>query len=85
MPHCGLRYNNWNGWCTPVLKPIAWHETVAAPLQNEDTIDDILECCGHTHCVAKDRELATALAENLQHKLDLRRWTLMIKERNAGV
>lgn len=87
-PHCGTQFQRHNGWCTPVLKPFEWLAFAAKPISDEKPYDEVLNCCGHTHCIVKDRELARKLAESLDYKLDRRRYDLMIKEakeRNAGV
>lgn len=83
-PHCGTKFQRYNGWCTPVLKPIRFLG-YSAEYSVPSIVEEVLNCCGHTHCIVKDRELARKLADNLDYKLDQRRYKLMIKERNAGV
>lgn len=73
-----------------VLCPVhpRYQEFVAAPLTNAKTYDEVLENCGRPLCRLKDRQLAEALAEDLDYKLTHRRYDQMIKEvkeRDAGV
>ncbi len=80
-PHCGIAYSGWKGYVTPVLSSVLSSVLNVVEASVFDEIcDEVLKCCGHTHCIVKDRELAKKLAENLQYKLDRRHYDLLIKE-----